>query len=263
MTRPGLLGLVVLVWALAPTPARGQDAQHDDVVVIEAPAVPDTTPTADLDAAVKAIVEATNALRKAEGREPVKVNDKLRDAAKYFAGYMAEKDRYGHTADDTHPADRAKKHGYEYCIVLENIAYAYHSEGFTAAKLAEQFTTGWKESPGHRKNMLNPDATETAVAVARSTKTGHYYAVQMFGRPKSAAIEFKVENKAGAAFEYTLGDKTYSLDPRFTRTHTVCRPPEVTFVWPGDAGKSDPMKPTAGQKLVVTRADDKWAVATE
>lgn len=263
MTRPGLLGVALLGWFLVPTPVRGQDAHHDDVEVIEAPEVPDTTPTADLDAAAKAIVEATNAFRKDEKREPVTVNDKLSAAAKGFAGYMAETDRYGHTADGTAPADRAKKAGYEYCIVLENIAYAYNSRGFAADKLAEQFTTGWKKSPGHRKNMLDPDATETAVAVARSGKTGYYYAVQMFGRPKSAAIEFKIENKAGEAFEYTLGDKTFTLDPRYTRTHTVCRPPEVTFAWPGETEKGKPVKPTAGQKLVVTRADGKWAVAAE
>ncbi len=35
-----------------------------------------------------------------------------------------------------------------------------------------------------RKNMLAPEVTETGVAVARSGKTGRYYAVQMFGRPR-------------------------------------------------------------------------------
>jgi uncharacterized protein YkwD len=41
---------------------------------------------------------------------------------------------------------------------------------------------GWKRSPGHRRNLLAREATQTGVAVARSDQ-GYYYAVQLFGRP--------------------------------------------------------------------------------
>ena len=87
--------------------------------------------------------------------------------AQAFADYMARTDRYGHTADGNQPSDRAKARGYDYCIVLENIAYAFNSEGFTGEKLAGQFVTGWQNSPGHRRNMLDPDVTETGVAVLK------------------------------------------------------------------------------------------------
>ena len=44
--------------------------------------------------------------------------------------------------------------------------------------------------------MLDADATETGISVARSEHTGYYYAVQMFGRPKSDAIEFQISNRS-------------------------------------------------------------------
>src|SRR5262249_23915200 len=143
------------------------------------------------------IIGRTNAFRKEQGREKVRRDAKLTRAAEYFAGYMARTDRYGHSADGQRPAARATKYGYAWCIVLENIAYEYNSRGFTTAELAEGFFEGWKNSPGHRRNMLDPDVTDTGVAVARSDKTGYYYAVQMFGRPKSKAVKFRVANRSG------------------------------------------------------------------
>ncbi len=254
--------VTALLAALLVSPVGfGQTADEDDRESIRVPDVPDTSgKRPDLARAAGLIVDRTNAFRKEHGREPVRVNDKLTAAARYFAEYMAKHDEYGHTADGSRPADRATKHGYDYCIVLENIAYAFDSRGFDTGPLAEQFVTGWKESPGHRKNMLDPDATETGVAVARSEKTGHYYAVQMFGRPKSAAIEFTIDNRAGEAVEYTIGEKTFTLQPRFVRTHTRCRPSEVTFRQPTEGAKPTTVKPVSGDSFVVTREGDGYRV---
>ena len=90
----------------------------------------------DLSKVTTQIVERTNDFRKSEKRAPVKANPELTRAAEYFAKFMAETGKYGHEADGSKPADRAKKHGYEYSIVLENIAYMYNSEGFTTDALA-------------------------------------------------------------------------------------------------------------------------------
>lgn len=263
MSRIVFVALTALAWISIP--AGGQDAPKEDIEVIEVPAVPDKNPPPDLTKIGDAIIERTNALRKPAGAVALRANDKLQAAAKSFAEYMATEDRYGHTADGTRPADRVAKEKYEYCLVLENIAYAFSTDGFTKEKLTDKFMTGWENSPGHKKNMLDPDVTELGAAVARSEKTGYYYAVQVFGRAKADAISFKVENTAGEAVEYTLGDKAYTLEPRYTRTHSVCRPPTVTFRWPGtkpDAPGED-VKPTTGQKLVVTKTGDKWSVTTE
>ena len=67
--------------------------------------------------------------------------------------------------------------------------------------------------------MVDPNVTETAVAVAHSATTDYYYAVQLFGRPKSQMIEFKVANRTGDSVEYTLDGQTFQL-PRARRAHT-------------------------------------------
>jgi len=245
------LPLLLAFLAGTAAPAAGQEAEGKDheVIQVTPPDVPDTGPRPDLEAVAKAIVERTNAFRAEQKRSPVTTNEKLTKTAQEFASFMAKSDKYGHTADHRRPAERAKAHEYDYCVVLENIAYAFDSRGFSADKLTTEFVTGWENSPGHRRNMLDPDATETGVAVARSEKTGHYYAVQMFGRPKSAAIEFRVENRTGEAVTYTLGDREFSLKPRYTRTHTLCRPTKLTFA----AIKDAPAKtPNSGDHYVIT-----------
>jgi len=167
-------------------------------------------------------VGLTNDFRAQEGRRKVVVNEKLRAAARYFAGYMAKSGRFSHEADGSNPAARAKQQGYEYCIVSENIAYRYSSTGFTTRELAAGFVEDWEHSPGHRKNMLEPEVTETAVAVAGG-KAGHYYAVQMFGRPLAQSIKFSIANRSTTVVRYRVEDGTFSIAPRQTRTHQNCR----------------------------------------
>jgi uncharacterized protein YkwD len=254
--------VLITAWLLAPLAAGAQSAHHDDVEVIEkAPPRDPDEKTPDLEAVTKAIVEKTNAFRKSEKRPDVAVNDKLAEAARGFAAYMAKTGRYGHTADGTQPANRATKQGYEYCIVLENIAYAFQSKGFSSEELTKTFVEGWEKSPGHRKNMLDPDVTETGVAVARSEKTGHYFAVQMFGRPKSQVIKFQIANQTKAEVSYKVGDKEFTLPAHYIRTHELCRPAEVTFEKVGE--KAEPLKAEAGSRFVLTEEGGKVRVKKE
>ena len=262
MTR--LLSVTALLLASPLGPASGQSVESHDRESLGAAARPTGGgDTPDLKKVAAGVTERTNAFRKEQGRGPVGVNKELAAAAEYFAGYMAETGKYGHTADGSRPSDRAKKHGYDYCIVAENIAYVFNPNGFTAEALADEFFTGWKNSPPHRKNMLDPDVTDTAVAVARSKETGYYYAVQMFGRPKSAAIEFKIENRAGDEVSYSIGDKTYTLPPRYTRTHEQCRPAEVSFQWPGEKKPSATVKPAAGDAYVISKEGGTYRVTKQ
>lgn len=241
--------------------AMGQTPDGEHVETLTPPAnAPAPPPAPDLAQVRKLIVEQTNQFRKSEGRAAVTANDKLTAAAKGLAEYMARTLRYGHTADDKQPADRATKEGYEYCLIAENIAYAYKSAAFTAEDLAKQFVEGWEKSPGHRKNMLEPDATETGVAVARNAESGYFFAVQMFGRPKSLAIEFRISNRSGEAIRYRVEDQTFDLPPRYSRTHQTCRTPEVTFLPPegqADSAKPGPtIRPKNGERYTVDRGAD-------
>ena len=170
---------------------------------------------------------------------------------------MADTDKYGHTADGKEPWDRVAKAGYKYCIVLENIAYEYNSAGFTTDGLSETLVKAWENSPPHRKNMLDPDVSEIGVGVARSSKTGRFYAVQDYGRPKSAVVTFKIANKTKGDIKYTIDGKEYHLAPGYTETHEDCRPPELRFEWPEGAEATKAAKetwhPTAGAEYLVRK----------
>ena len=207
------------------------------------------------------IIERTNDFRREQGRESVHSDRKLEAAARYFAEYMARNDRYGHEADGKTPADRAARHGYDHCLVAENISFQYSSEDFATADLARRYVEGWKKSPGHRTNMLLPAAQDTAVAVARSAKSGRYYAVQMFGRRKSHSVEFRIANHARENVAYRIGDSEYSLAPGTARIHTHCAPEELALAAPGaTAGR---MTPKNGDKLVVVRQPGGLALRPE
>ncbi len=239
-----LLALAACV-VFAGEPAA-QVSQQDEAAVVKgrSAARSDDRRRPDLTDASKRIIASTNAFRRQENLSPLEPDPQLAKTARYFADYMARTDKYGHGADGQAPAARAQKFGYEYCIVAENIAYQFSSAGFASADLANRLFEGWQNSPGHRKNMLDPNVTETAVAIAHSDKTGHYYAVQLVGRPKSESVEFSVANQAGTAVEYSLDGQTFPLPPRVTRTHQRCKPSEFGF-----RGKT--LQPGNGQQLVV------------
>jgi uncharacterized protein YkwD len=188
----------------------------------------------DLKRASDIIVAMTNEFREGQGWEPVEVNAELADAASYFADYMAGTDAYSHTADGKTPSERAQEHGYDYCLVSENIAYLYSSADFIPEELAEKMVEGWTQSPEHRKNMLDPAVTEIGVAVAHSGKTGNYYGVQMFGRPKSLSTRVAIENKSEVPVEYAVGDRTYKIAARNRHTHEECLPVDLMFHLPGE-----------------------------
>lgn len=204
---------------------------------------------ADLADATQRIISATNEIRRHEGRRDVAPNPALTAAARYFAGFLARSDTYSHTADGRRHDERATQRGYAACIVTENIAYQFRSQGFSSDTLAAGFVQGWERSPGHRKNMLGEDVTDTGVGVAQNSKTGYYYAVQMFGLPRTAMIEFRIGNRSSVEVSYKLGDRRLTLAPGETRIHKQCGATQFEFAL-GDA-KPIVVTPRNGERYVV------------
>ena len=256
MVKQWLLIVLVLGCCLPPAAATGQAVEKDEA---ESKTISTTKPTEGatspgLATTVQDIISRTNSFRQAEGLRAFEPSPQLMEAAQEFAQFMASTDQYGHTADGRRPADRAKQHGYDYCIIAENIAYQHRTSGFTSEELAREFFEGWKESPDHRKNMLDSAVTETGVAVAQSEKTSYYYAVQMFGRPKTETIEFQVTNHADTPIPYAIEGQTFTLPPRSTRTHQQCRPAEITFQWPGKQEQTT-VQPQHGVHYTIVQGD--------
>jgi len=248
-------------------PEEGE--QIDEVEQIKVPA--DLRADAvrpDLSRVAEQIFNLTNQFRIQNKLPELAVNEQLAETAQAFANHMAKTDRYGHAADGRRPPERAKAQGYEFCIVSENIAYQYRSTGFKTEELAARLVEGWKNSPEHRKNMLDPDVTQFGVALARSEKTDHYYAVQMFGRPQSQGIDFAIVNQSEEALNYQLAGEKFELPPRYTRRHQLCRPAQLTLqpVDPQNGGKSAPPKPIEpvnGTRYLITSSRDGIAVQQE
>ena len=186
---------------------------------------------AELPRAEELVVAGTNEFRAARGLPALKKNRELDEAARAYAAFMAQAGKLDHEADGSTPSARAKRHGYDYCVVAENIARQYSSRGFATEELAGDLVEGWKRSPGHRKNMLDAEVVDIGVAIGHRTFKGmpDYYAVQLFGRPRSASIQFRISNETGASVKYRVGDRPYTLAPRYSRTHTECAPRRLDF----------------------------------
>jgi hypothetical protein len=184
-------------------------------------------------------------------------------AAREFAQFLARTDKLSHEADGSDPRERAKKHSYDPCIVAENIAYQFNSDGFASGDLARRFMDEWKQSSGHRKNLLDPYLLEAGMAVAQSKESAKYYAVQVFGRPRSAAIEFSIANQTNAKIDYQLADQKRSLKPRLTATHELCVPTELRFSWTPATGKPESFHPVQGDRFLVSRKQGKFHVTRQ
>lgn len=204
----------------------------------------------DLERVEASMARRTNEFRVEQGLVLLESNAALDRAARDFADFMARTDRYGHTADGKEPSERAAARGYRFCLVSENISYQFSTEAYATEDLARRYVEGWKESPGHRRNLVEPHVVHMAHAVARSARTGRYYGVQMFGRPRERSIEFRVANGARAAVRYRVGTEDFSLRTGQERVHTVCTPPSVTFA-NATGAEGLTFRPVAGERLRV------------
>ena len=204
----------------------------------------------DLPQTERAIVEMTNAFRRESKLAEVKPNAALTAAARAFAEYLARTGKFAHEADGRQPAERAEASGYRYCRVAENLAMNLDSRGFQTLALAGAAVEGWKNSPGHRANMLQRTVTEIGVAIARAPDPDpKFISVQLFGRPESLKVEFRIENRTGTAVRYALGEETHTLPVRAVVTHTSCDPEQLSFEQAGAAPQR--LEPRNGDRFVV------------
>jgi uncharacterized protein YkwD len=253
--------LLLCAWLCLAAPALGQQVQ----IRLRPASPPDAAgqpPVADTGQVAALLVDMTNALRRREGVRPLATNRALAKAAVDFAQFMSADDKYGHTADGRKPADRIEAAGYDYCLVDENIAWLVQTGGFTTERLAQQLFDDWQHSAEHRRNLLNPHLGETGVAVARSSKTGRYYGVQEFGRPKSEQIAFEIRNASDAELTYRIDGERFRLESRYGRRHKRAIPPALEIAGYADsAGREVTLHPATGEQYVARRdADDRVAV---
>lgn len=105
-----------------------------------------------------------NAYRRQNGLRPLRLNATLTDAAKAHSRDLAKWDRISHFGSDgSNPWDRVKRAGFNARLAAENV-------GTGQATFAEVLK-GWKDSPGHNKNLLLTDATHMGIALEHDGRT--------------------------------------------------------------------------------------------
>jgi hypothetical protein len=156
-------------------------------------------------------------------------------------------------ADGREPVGSRRWRGCRYCLVAENLALNLDSRGFETRQLAGHVLKGWKESPGHRANLLQADATEIGVAVARAPdRSPKFISVQLFGRPEALKVTFRIENRSSATVHYRLGTDAQDLPPRTTVTHTDCWMAPLAF--DGVPAGPGQFAPRDGDRYLLTSA---------
>lgn len=122
------------------------------------------------------ILAEANAQRKKAGAPPLRANSLLDKAAQRHAEDMLARGYFAHESPQKKTVrERAREAGYDWRTVGENIA-----EGqFTV----DEVMRTWMNSPGHRRNILDPDFKELGVGLALG-RSGSGYRVlwaQAFG----------------------------------------------------------------------------------
>ncbi len=132
------------------------------------------TASASVAATEQGIRECANRNRRARGIAPLAAAAPLNRAARFHAANMARRGFFDHTDPQGRgPAERVGifDRGGRFSFVGENISAGYDSAGAACR--------GWMGSPGHRRNILDPDYTHIGGGFARGGPYGRYY-VQVF-----------------------------------------------------------------------------------
>ncbi|WP_254442627.1 CAP domain-containing protein [Ruegeria arenilitoris] len=103
------------------------------------------------------MLDSVNALRQAQGLQPVQLNSRLNAAAATHSKDMARQNRPWHFGSDgSSPIDRAARSGYSGRFLGEAISETYETETETLA--------AWMQEPGPRAVIMDPNATQMGFA---------------------------------------------------------------------------------------------------
>ncbi|KAI9293135.1 SCP-like extracellular, partial [Neoconidiobolus thromboides FSU 785] len=114
------------------------------------------------------MIYLVNRERENVGSRPLTYNHKLNKAAQLHSEYQAQVGRMSHSGIyGSSPFERIRNTGYRSSGEAENVAYNQQS--------VEEVVNTWVNSPGHYRNMVNPEFTEMGAGMA------DYYWTQTFG----------------------------------------------------------------------------------
>lgn len=148
------------------------------------------------------VLELVNQERTSRSLPALTVAGELQGSARGYAAAMASGGFFAHNGPDgSTPTSRIESAGYrDWSFVGENLAGGQSSP--------EAVVTSWMNSPGHRKNVLSPDAREIGIGhlFQPGTKYGHYW-VQHFGARAGAPLASRALPAPQSGCAFTLGFK--------------------------------------------------------
>jgi hypothetical protein len=129
------------------------------------------------------LLELTNEERAKNGLPPLRMNEKLSQAANSKAQDMFSKGYWAHFAPDgsTTPWQFITGAGYSYRVAGENLAKNF--------PFSDSVVEAWMNSPSHRANMLRADYQDVGFAIVNGNLAGEdtTLVVEMFGTPLNGA----------------------------------------------------------------------------
>ena len=158
---------------------------------------PGPTPTPDPATPAQRMLELHNRAREARGISPLKANADLAEAALSHSKEMVEKDYFSHDSANGEPfTERLKRAGYEYQRAGENIAWSSRAS-------VERIFAMWMNSPGHKRNILNPAFKEVGFGLERGEfkgRTVRMWTADLGHRSGEAGATGEHEEETDAAY---------------------------------------------------------------
>lgn len=147
----------------------------------------DDGPVTNAEAAEARMLELINRDRERHGLGPLALEERVADVARAHSTDMIETGIVGHISPNTGSAsDRARAADIKTAVVLENIARAY---GLREAQ------DGLMNSPGHRANILSPQATHVGIGIELGKEVAgrrELFVTQMFIRIPAPIVRDQV-----------------------------------------------------------------------
>ncbi|WP_226576545.1 SafA/ExsA family spore coat assembly protein [Halobacillus litoralis] len=126
----------------------------------------------DIKSVESQVIDLTNQERAKNGLPALKANWQLSRVARYKSRDMANKGYFSHNSPTYgSPFEMMRNFNVSYNRAAENIA--------AGQRTPQEVVNGWMNSPGHRKNILDPNLRQIGVGYAQGGSYGHYW-TQMF-----------------------------------------------------------------------------------
>ena len=167
ISAASILGIAVLA-SVVPGLLGGSEETKPEPTVVQSSAPP-------IDCWQEQMLSSLNMIRAENAVEPLKLCNTLNKSAQGYAEVMATQNFFDHEGQDgSTPSQRAQSAGYRSYGVGENIAAGQTS--------IEEVMTGWKNSPGHFKNMIKSEYMHVGFGMAINQETTYKtWWVQNFG----------------------------------------------------------------------------------